>query len=170
MYQSNRSFNIPGIWASFPARGRGGNWVVFVYSATGHLITTHKGWGIWSLDSISRHASCWFLLVRGLVNHSGDKLWRFKDCGFEADLLKTKGLHKLCPALSSLKGPSRTGLRRKTALLHWLKSVAFPWMKWRFGLIIFRTRRKNRARAVQMAKLKEEQGRNKNDLNRNKHI
>ena len=42
MYQSNRSLT------SFPAR-EGGN-----------LITTHRGWGIWSLASISCYESHWF--------------------------------------------------------------------------------------------------------------
>ena len=65
MYQSNRSFNIPrplGIpraFDDFSCPGRrefdhrrlpGG----------GALITSHRGWGIWSLASISCYESRWF--------------------------------------------------------------------------------------------------------------
>ena len=42
MYQSNRSFNIPP-WHLTPFLAREG----------GNLITTHRGWGVWSLASIS---------------------------------------------------------------------------------------------------------------------
>ena len=36
----------------------------------GHLITTHRGWGIWSLASITCYQSRWF--PGGLINHGGD--------------------------------------------------------------------------------------------------
>ena len=36
------------------------------------LITTHRGWGIWSLASISCYVA---LIPRGLINHGGDKPW-----------------------------------------------------------------------------------------------
>ena len=39
----------------------------------GHLITTHRGWGIWLLASISCYEAHWF--PHGLINYSGDKLW-----------------------------------------------------------------------------------------------
>ena len=58
MYQSNRSLNIPppraypGHLTSFPAR-EGGNLMNLVFPGAGHLIATHRGWGIWSLASIS---------------------------------------------------------------------------------------------------------------------
>ena len=38
----------PGHLTSFPARG-GGNLVNLVFPGSRHLITTHRGWGIWSL-------------------------------------------------------------------------------------------------------------------------
>ena len=51
MYQSTRSLNIPlpkacpGHLTSFPSQG-GGNLVNLVFPGAGHLITTHRGWGI----------------------------------------------------------------------------------------------------------------------------
>ena len=45
------------------------------------------------------------LIPRGLINHGGDRAetaetnfdeFKGEDCVFEADWLKTKGLHKLC--------------------------------------------------------------------------
>ena len=42
----------PGHLTSFPAR-EGGNLMNLVSPGIGHLITTHRGWGIWSLASIS---------------------------------------------------------------------------------------------------------------------
>ena len=50
MYQSNQSLNIsprayPGHLTSFPAR-EGGNLINLVFPGAGHLITTHRGWGI----------------------------------------------------------------------------------------------------------------------------
>ena len=64
----------------------------FLAREGGNLITTHRGWGNWSLASMS---CC-------EINHGGDvKTSNFdelkgKDCVFVADWLKTKGLHKLC--------------------------------------------------------------------------
>ena len=89
MYQSHRSFNIPspphppraypGHLTSFPAREE-------FYLWAGHLITTHRGWGIRSLASL-RVA----LIPRG-VNHGGE--FKTKDIKFVADWLKGKGLQK----------------------------------------------------------------------------
>ena len=77
MYQSNQSLKIPppghtpGILTSFDAR-EGGNLMNLVFPGAGHLITTHRGWGIWSLASISYYVA---LIPRGVINHSGDKPW-----------------------------------------------------------------------------------------------
>ena len=43
-----------------------------VFPGAGHLITTHRGWGIWSLVSISYYVA---LIPRGVINHGGDKPW-----------------------------------------------------------------------------------------------
>ena len=63
MYQSNRNLNIP------PPRAYPGHLTPFLAWEGGSLITTHRGWGIWSLASMS----CYEL------NHGGDggdvKLW-----------------------------------------------------------------------------------------------
>ena len=61
----------PGYWTPFPAR------------EGGHLITTHRGWIIWSPRVRNLIASPIFklpvvLIPRGLINHGGDhgdKLW-----------------------------------------------------------------------------------------------
>ena len=45
--------------AFFPARERG-NLMNLVFPRAGHLITTHRGWGIWSLASISSYESRWY--------------------------------------------------------------------------------------------------------------
>ena len=59
MYESNRSFNIPP--RAYPV-----HLTSFLAREGGDLITTHKGWGIWSLASISCYE----------INHGGDvKLW-----------------------------------------------------------------------------------------------
>ena len=79
MYQSNRSLNIPppltraypGHLISFAAR-EGGNLMNLVFPGAGHLITTHGGWGIWWLASISCYVA---LIPRGVINHGGDKPW-----------------------------------------------------------------------------------------------
>ena len=53
------SFSCPG----------GGNLIILVFPGAGHLIITHRGWGIWSLASISCYLSTWvdksFALVTG---------------------------------------------------------------------------------------------------------
>ena len=71
MYQSNRSLNIPppGIpWAFdvFSCPG-GREFDELSLPRVGHLITSHRGWGIWSLVSISCHES------RVINNHGEDK-------------------------------------------------------------------------------------------------
>ena len=65
MYQSNRSFNIP-------PPGIPGHLTSFLAREGRNLITTHRGWGIWSLASMSFCE----------INHGGDggdgedvKLW-----------------------------------------------------------------------------------------------
>ena len=62
MYQSNRSFNIP------PGHTPG-FLTPFLAPEGGNLITTHRGWRIWSLASMSCYE----------INHGGDggdvKLW-----------------------------------------------------------------------------------------------
>ena len=79
MYQSNRSLNIPsraypGHLMSFPAR-EGGNLMSLVFPEAGHLITTHRGWGTWSLASISCYKLSWFHDPLDVVRHGGDKPW-----------------------------------------------------------------------------------------------
>ena len=74
MYQSNRSLNIPpraypGHLTSFAA-WEGGNLMNLVFPGVGHLITTHRGWRIGSLGSIS---CCIALIPRGVINHGSDK-------------------------------------------------------------------------------------------------
>ena len=59
----------PGHLTSFPAR-EGGNLMNLVFPGAGHLITTHRGWGIWLLASIS----CYITLIPGGVIHC--KSWR----------------------------------------------------------------------------------------------
>ena len=77
MYQSNRTLNTPppraypGQLTSVAAR-EGGNLMNLVFPGEGYLITTHRGWGIWSLASIS---CCAALIPRGVINHGGDKPW-----------------------------------------------------------------------------------------------
>ena len=74
MYQSNRSFKIarayPGHLTPFPTRERG-NLMNLVFPGVGHLIITHRGWGIWPLASISCYESHWFH-VGWSWNHDGD--------------------------------------------------------------------------------------------------
>ena len=74
MYQSNRSFNIP------PPRTYPVHIWPFLAREGGNLIITHRGWGIWSLASMSCYE----------INHGGDsrdiKLWwiqrvRLRICG-----------------------------------------------------------------------------------------
>ena len=76
MYQSNRSLNIlpsprayPGHLTYFPAR-EGGNLMNLVFPGAEHLITTHRGWGVWSLLDFMLQVA---LIPRGVVNHGGDK-------------------------------------------------------------------------------------------------
>ena len=77
MYQSNRSFNIlpprayPGHLTYFSAR-EGGNLMNLVFPGAGHLITTHRGWGIWLLASILCYVA---LIPCGVINHGRDKPW-----------------------------------------------------------------------------------------------
>ena len=61
----------PGPLTSFAVR-EGGNLMNLVFPGTGHLITTHRGWGIWSLASISCYVA---LIPRGVINHGGDTPW-----------------------------------------------------------------------------------------------
>ena len=61
MHQSNRSFNIP-------PRAYLGHLTPFLAREGGHLITSHRGWGIWSLTLILRYESRWF------PGDGGDKL------------------------------------------------------------------------------------------------
>ena len=44
----------PAHLTPIPVLGEG-NLIVLVFPGAGHLITTHRGWGIWSLASISCH-------------------------------------------------------------------------------------------------------------------
>ena len=62
-----------------------------------NLITTHRGWGIWSLVSISCYESRWFHMdsMAETAETNFDEFKR-KDCVLVADWLKNKGLHKLC--------------------------------------------------------------------------
>ena len=62
-----------------------------VFPGAGHLITTHRGWGIWSLASISCYAA---LIPRGVIIMAEASLGVFKakDTRFVADWLKSKGL------------------------------------------------------------------------------
>ena len=94
MYQSNWSFNTPpraypGDLTSFAA-WEGGNLMNLVFPGARHLITTHRGWGIWSLASIS----CYIALIPcGVINHGGDKPWciqskRYPICGRLAEKQK----------------------------------------------------------------------------------
>ena len=47
-----------------------------ILPGAGHLITTHRGWGIWSLASISCYGWRWFHVTWS--NHGGDKPWRIQ--------------------------------------------------------------------------------------------
>ena len=49
----------PGHLMSSPSR-EGGNLMNLVFPGAGHLITTHSGWGIWSLVSITCYELHWF--------------------------------------------------------------------------------------------------------------
>ena len=75
MYQSNRSLNIPpGIPRAFDVFccPGGREFDELSFPGAGHLITTHRRWGIWSLASISCYVA---LIPRGVINHGGDKPW-----------------------------------------------------------------------------------------------
>ena len=61
----------PGHLTSIAAR-EGGNLMTLVFPRAGHLITTHRGWGIWSLASISYYVA---LIPGGVINHDRDKPW-----------------------------------------------------------------------------------------------
>ena len=98
MYQSNRSLNIPpsppGIYpghlTSFPAQ-EGGNLMHLVFPRVGHLITTHRGWGIWSLASILCYESRWFHVACSAFNKTRlpPELRRVLSCESPAVFLHT---------------------------------------------------------------------------------
>ena len=99
-----------GHLASFPARERG-NLMNLVFPRAGHLITTHRGWGIWSLASISCYESRWY--------HVGDTslhAFKAKDTRFVADWLKSKGLHKLCSVFEGIQEPVILSLACKSVV------------------------------------------------------
>ena len=79
MYQSNRSFSIP------PSQAYPGHLTSFLPHEGGNLITTHRGWGIWSLASMSCYK----------INHGRDvKLWwiqrkRLRICGGSVENQRT---------------------------------------------------------------------------------
>ena len=61
-----------------------------VFPGAGHLITTHRGWGIWSLATMSCYVA---LIPRDVINHGGDKPWciqskRYPICGRLAEKQK----------------------------------------------------------------------------------
>ena len=56
---------------SFATR-EGGNLMNLVFPGAGHLLSTHRGWGIWLLASIACYVA---LISRGMINHGGDKPW-----------------------------------------------------------------------------------------------
>ena len=64
--------NTPGIWCLLLSGRQGGNLMNLVFPGAGHLITGHRGWGIWSLSSISCYVA---LIPRGVINHGGDMPW-----------------------------------------------------------------------------------------------
>ena len=55
----------PGHLTSFPVR-EGGNLMNLVFPGAGHLIIAHRGWGIWSLASISYYESLQEPITRSL--------------------------------------------------------------------------------------------------------
>ena len=72
---------------SFAGR-EGGNFMKWVFPGVGHLITTHRGWGIWSQALIS----CYIALIpRGVITSLDT--FKAKDTWFLADWLKSKGLY-----------------------------------------------------------------------------
>ena len=70
-----------------------------VFPGAGHFITTHRGWGIWSLASISCYESLLFQSWRRqALMHSKRKI-------FVADWLKSTGLYKLCSVFEDIQEP-----------------------------------------------------------------
>ena len=105
MYQSNRSLNMPpwaypGHLTSFPAR-EGGNLMNLVFPGAGHLITTHRGWGIWSLASIWYYESGWFQIMA----ETNLDAFIAKDTWLVAHWLTRKGLRKLYSEFEGIQEP-----------------------------------------------------------------
>ena len=69
----------PPLWA-YP-----GHLTPFLDREGGNLITTHKGWGIWSLASMSCYESRWF--------HWVDKSWRTDGADVKFWWIQRKRLH-----------------------------------------------------------------------------
>ena len=72
------------------------------FPGKGSLITTHRGWGIWSLASISCYESRWYwrgLIITGETAETNFDEFKGKNYGFVTDWLKTEALHKLCTVL-----------------------------------------------------------------------
>ena len=102
LYQSNRSFNIPPRTypKEFDLEGR--NLPNVFFPGKESLITTHRGWGIWSLASISCYESRWYwrgLIITGETAETNFDEFKGKNYGFVADWLKTEALPKLCTVL-----------------------------------------------------------------------
>ena len=72
-----------------------------VFPGTGHLIITHRGWGIWSLALISHYELCWFQIMA----ETNLDAFIANDTWFVVDLLKRKGLHKLCSVFEGIQEP-----------------------------------------------------------------
>ena len=66
--------------------------MLFPARQEGNLITTHRGWGSWTLASISSYESRWFQITIIIMVATNFDVFKGKYCRF----VETKSLHKLC--------------------------------------------------------------------------